>query len=157
MILMVEYLIEEEIIEINRLSLESSEEEDEFHVIQPDDVRFIVKFAEERFEGDLYKKALAYCISLIVTHPFKNGNHRTSLYCSEHFLLKNDFVSSVTMEKINALQKWRVEYEEKYDLQRDFFNITNIYNDKTRRDEIEKIMNSEYGLKIEEWLKENYK
>lgn len=156
---MVNYVFEEEIELINELVLKISDEEDEFEVRRPDDVRFIIDFVIERFGSDLYKKALAYCVGIIVTHPFKNGNHRTSMICAEHFLSKNNFPSLTTDEKDKELYKWRIDLEKRDDenLIRRFFSITNIENDEERKDRMESIMDSEYGLGIDKWLKQNYR
>jgi len=153
---MVEYLNEEEIIEINRLCLELSDEFEEFVVIQQDDIRFILKFVSKNFSDSLYEKSLAYCISLIALHPFKNGNHRTSLIAAEHFLLKNDFLSMDTDEKDLKMQKWRIEYEAKNDLEKEFFRITCIENEGKKSEEIKNVMGSKYGKTIEKWLKDNF-
>ena len=153
---MAEYLNEEEIIEINRLCLEISDEFEEFVVIQLDDIRFILKFVSENFSNDFYKKSSAYCISLIVLHPFKNGNHRTSLIAAEHFLLKNDFHSIDTDEQDLKMQKWRIEYEAKNDLEKEFFRITCIENEDKKSEEIKSIMDSKYGTTIEKWFKDNF-
>ena len=61
---MIVYLLEEEIREINRFSLELTGEGDNFQVVQPDDVRFVIRFVSEQFGKDLYRKALGYCVSL---------------------------------------------------------------------------------------------
>lgn len=153
---MVEHLNEEEIIEINRLCLEISGEFEEFVVIQLDDIRFILKFVSENFSNNLYKKSSAYCISLIVLHPFKNGNHRTSLIAAEHFLLKNNFCSIDTDEKDLKMQKWRIEFEEKHDLEKEFFQIACIEDEEKKSEEIKKIMDSEYGKTIEKWFENNF-
>ena len=94
-----------------------------------------------------------------MTHPFKNGNHRTSMICAEHFLLKNNFNSLTTNRKDKWLYRWRIKHEKKkdYDLTRMFFNIACIEDNDKKGDEIEKVMNSKYGLKIEKWLKKNYR
>ena len=55
---MIVYLLEEEIREINRLSLELTGEGDNFQVVQPDDVRFVLRFVSKRFGKNLYRKAL---------------------------------------------------------------------------------------------------
>lgn len=153
---MIEYLTEEEIIEINRLCLEITDELDEFIVIQYDDIRFILNFVSNNFVDNLIKKSLAYCISIIVLHPFKNGNHRTSLIAAEHFLLKNDFISKDTDEKDLLIQEWRFKFEKKHNFEKEFFRIACIEDDKIKTKEIIKIMNSEYGNNIERWLKENF-
>jgi death-on-curing family protein len=150
---MIVYLLEEEIREINRFSLELTGEGDNFQVVQPDDVRFVIRFVSEQFGKDLYRKALGYCVSLIVLHPFKNGNHRTSLLCAERFLQKNDYQSLATDNKRIQLEKWRLHYEEKHESHREFFRIANMENDQERRNEIERLMMSPYGVKIEQWLK----
>ena len=150
---MIFYLLEEEIRGINRFSLELTEEGEKFQVVQPYDVRFSLRFVSSRFGKDLYRKALGYCVSLIVLHPFRNGNHRTSLLCAERFLQKNLYRSLATDRERIQLEKWRLHYEEKYELHREFFRITNIENDKERENEIEKLMSSPYGVKIEQWLK----
>ena len=74
--------------------------------------------------GDFYRASLGYCISLIVHHAFKNGNHRTSILSAELFLLKNNFISLTTDEKDIELYKKRVKMEKKDDLTliRKFFN-----------------------------------
>jgi prophage maintenance system killer protein len=150
---MIFYLLEEEIREINRFSLELTGEGEKFQVVQPDDVRFSLHFVSSRFGKDLYRKALGYCVSLIVLHPFRNGNHRTSLLCAERFLQKNLYRGLATDRERIQLEKWRLHYEEKHTLHREFFRITNIENDKQRETEIEKLMSSPYGVKIGQWLK----
>ena len=84
---MILYLTEEEIIEINRLALESQGEIEEFSLQNRDDLQFAMKYIENLDINDFYTLALGYCISIIVLHPFKNGNHRTSLYSAERFLI----------------------------------------------------------------------
>ena len=152
---MIDYLYEEEIIEINRLCLEISNENEEFIILQQDDINFILDFASENFE-DIYEISLAYCISIIVLHPFKNGNHRTSLISAEHFLLKNNYQSVGSEESDLKIQKWRIAFEEKNDLEREFFRIACIENYKKKSEEIKNIMKSEYGKYIQKWLKENF-
>jgi len=44
---MVDYLYKEEIIEINRLCLETSNENEEFIIINPNDIDFILKFSSK--------------------------------------------------------------------------------------------------------------
>ena len=154
---MVNFLVEEEITEINRISLIQGNEEKEYEYQRPDYVQFTMNFAENKFPDDLYKKALAYCAALIIMHAFKNGNHRTSLYCAEHFLIKNNFVSLTNQKKIDKIQDWRTKHEKEHDLERVFFQIAGIEDIEQRREEIEVVMNSEYGITIERWLKENYK
>lgn len=112
-------------------------------------------FTSENFD-DIYKTSLAYCISLIVLHPFKNGNHRTSLLSAERFLLKNNYRFVGTQESDLRLQKWRIDIEEKNELEREFFRIACIENQKKRTEEIKNIMKSEYGKNIEKWLKESF-
>ena len=153
---MIEYLSEEEIIEINRLCLELTDELNEFIILQHDDIRFLIKFVTNNFDSDVIKKSLVYCISIIVLHPFKNGNHRTSLLAAEHFLLKNNFISIDTDEKDLEIQKWRINFEEKHNLEKEFFQIACIEDEKKKTIEIIKIINSEYGKNIEKWLKENF-
>jgi len=154
---MVNFLVEEEITEINRISLVHGNEEKEYEYRRPDYVQFTMNFAENKFLDDLYKKALAYCTALIIMHAFKNGNHRTSLYCAEHFLIKNNFVSLTNQEKIDNIQDWRAKHEKEHDLERVFFQIAGIEDIEERIEKIEDVMNSEYGITIERWLKENYR
>ncbi len=47
---MINYLYKEEIIEINRLCLEASNENEEFIILQQDDINFILDFASENFK-----------------------------------------------------------------------------------------------------------
>ena len=49
---MIVYLLKEEIREINRFSLELTGEGDNFQVVQPDDVRFVIRFVSEQFGKD---------------------------------------------------------------------------------------------------------
>jgi len=154
---MISYLSEEEIIELNKYSLQATDEVNEFYIVQPDDIRFLINFVKKEFEDDLLQTALGYCISIIVLHPFKNGNHRTSLLSAERFLLKNNYILlSSNREKIE-FERWRMKYEKENDLEREFFRITNIENSKGRTEEIKKIMNSQYGKETLKWLKNNYK
>ena len=153
---MINYLSEEEIIELNKYSLYATGEDNEFHVMQPDDVRFLINLVKKEFGYDLLQKALGYCISVIVLHPFKNGNHRTSLLSAERFLLKNNYnLLSSNKEKIE-FEKWRLKYEEENDLEREFFQITNIENTSKKTDKIMKMMDSRYGKETINWLKKNY-
>ncbi|MCX6666230.1 MAG: Fic family protein [Euryarchaeota archaeon] len=154
---MITYISEAEIIEINRLSLEATKEQDKFLLIQPDDLRFIQWFIKTNFKKNTPRKALAYCISIIILHPFRNGNHRTSLLTAEEFLIKNKYKSLTTDKKDLELQKWRIIYEQDHDLEREFFYITNIEEKTRKSNEIKKIMDSEYGQTIEKWLNENFK
>ena len=86
-------------------------------------------------------------------HPFKNGNHRTSLLSAELFLQKNNYQSKATDVDRIHLEKWRLHYEEKHELHRTFFSIANIENALELENEIEKLMKSTYGRTIEQWLK----
>ena len=124
--------------------------------MQPDDIRFLINLVKKNFGDDFLQKALGYCISIIVLHPFKNGNHRTSLLSAERFLLKNNYnLLSSNKEKIE-FEEWRIKYEEENDLEREFFRITNIENAEERTDEIMEMMNSRYGKETHIWLKNNY-
>ncbi len=152
---MINYLYEEEIIEINRLCLDASNEIEEFIIIQPEDIGFILNFVSKNFD-DIYEISLAYCISLIVLHPFKNGNHRTSLIAAEHFLLKNNCQFVGNEESDLKIQKWRIAFEEKNDLEREFFKVACVEDHKKRSEEIKNIINTEYGKNIEKWLKDNF-
>ena len=89
-------------------------------------------------------------------HPFKNGNHRTSLLSAERFLLKNNYeLLSSNKEKIE-FEEWRLKFEEEHDLEKEFFRITNIENIKKKTDEITVLMDSRYGKVTSNWLKNNY-
>jgi prophage maintenance system killer protein len=149
---MILYLSEDEICEINKFSLELTGEAEKFQVIQPDDIRFTIRFVSKNLKGNIYRKALGFCISLIVLHPFKNGNHRTSLLSAERFLQKNHCQSKATDSDRIHLEKWRLQYEEDHELHQEFFRITNIENETQKRSEIEKMMRSLYGITIEKWL-----
>lgn len=154
---MIQYLSEGQIIEINKASLEITGEKNKFHVLQPGDLRFSIRFTEKNFGKNIIRKAVAYCITIITFHPFKNGNHRTSLLTAEEFLLKNEYQSLTTDQKDLELQKWRIIYEQDHDLEREFFRITNIEDETERTRELKIIMKSEYGQTIEKWLHENFK
>ena len=113
-------------------------------------------YVERQNINDYYALALSCCVSLIVLHLFKNGNHRTSLYSAERFLIKNGFSYQGDPNVHLNIQKWRINYEEKNDMEREFFAITNLENDYARTSEINKLMNSPYGIKIREWLEKYY-
>ncbi len=142
--MMILYLTEEEIIEINRLALESQGEQNEFFLIQRNDLHFVTNYVERQNTNDYYTLALSYCISLIVLHPFKNGNHRTSLYSAERFLIKNGFSYQGDPNVHLNIQKWRINYEEKNDMEREFFAITILENEDARTSEINKLIDSPY-------------
>ena len=150
---MITYMHEDEIVEINHRILKISRELHEYEYQRPDYIRFTLKFIEENFNNDLYLKALGYCVSIIVHHAFRNGNHRTSMITAEIFLVKNGYTSFTTAQKDIDLYSKRIVLEQKndYDYIKWFFNsIESIA-------EIKNIMKSDYGILIENWLKENYK
>lgn len=154
---MIQYLSDKQIIEINRVSLGITGEKNNFQLIQPNDLRFILRFTEKNFGTNSIRKALGYCIAIITLHPFKNGNHRTSLLSAEEFLQQNGFQSLTTDQKDLELQKWRIIYEQDHDLEREFFRITIIEDETERTRELKIIMKSEYGQTIEKWFHENFK
>ena len=88
---MIEFVSRDEIIFINEISLKLTNESEKIGFENPGDLDFIIKFVEKNVKNNLINIALSYCISIIVLHPFKNGNHRTSILTAEHFLLKNNF------------------------------------------------------------------
>ena len=153
---MINYLSIEEIIEINRQVLSETNEIDTFILEQPRDLLYLLNFTKENFKNDLYRKSLCYCITIILLHPFKNGNHRTSLISAERFLLKNNYQDLSSDDKDLKLQKWRINYEEKHELEREFFRITCIEKENERSAEILKVISSHYGKHIEKWLQENF-
>lgn len=153
---MIIFLTEEEINFINKYSLKITNEEKNHNLDNANDLKFLMKFVEEEFE-DPYKISLAYCVSIIVLHPFRNGNHRTSILSAEYFLLKNNRESFANDKKDKELEKWRIDYENKYELERKFFRITCIEDNEKRKEEIGKIIDLKYGRYIEKWLRDNYK
>ena len=124
--------------------------------MMPSDLEFIVDFVKNIIDGDLYNKALAYCISLIVLHPFKNGNHRTSIYAAEMFLIENGYDFLGNVESHRELQKWRFGYEEAHDMEARFARIMAHDNHRVFIKEIKTVMDEEYGKEILNWLKQNY-
>ncbi len=153
---MVTYLTDEEIVEINRLALESQGELDEYSLQRRDDLLFSINFIENQDTNDYHSVALSYCLSIIVLHPFKNGNHRTSLYSAERFLIKNGYKFKGNPKTHLDLQKWRIEYEEENEMEREFFRITCLENDDERTIEINNLMDSQYGITIKNWLLKYY-
>jgi len=125
--------------------------------MEPGDLFFCIDLVKNHVEDDMYVKSLAYCISIIVLHPFKNGNHRTSLYSAERFLILNGCEFTGTVKSHKELQKWRLEYEEEHELEKRFAQIMFTDDRKTFISEIKQLMSEEYGEKIIDWLKENYK
>jgi prophage maintenance system killer protein len=150
---MIVYLSEDEICEINKFSLELTEEGEKHQVVQPDDIRFTIQFVSKDLKGNIYRRALGFCICLIALHPFMNGNHRTSLLSAERFLQKNHCQSQATNSDRIRFEEWRLQYEENHELHREFFRIANLENETEKRTEIKKIMKSLYGTTIEKWLK----
>jgi len=118
---MFNFVSRDEIIYINEISLELTNESDKIGFENPGDLDFLINFIEKNFRNDPFTTALSYCISIIVLHPFKNGNHRTSILTAEHFLLKNNFNSFTTNKKDTALEKWRVKYEKDHEIEWVFF------------------------------------
>jgi prophage maintenance system killer protein len=138
------------------LALESQGELEDFYLRSHEDLLFALKYIENRNNDEHYTLALCYCLSLIVLHPFENGNHRTSLYCAERFLIKNGFSFKGNPTIHLNLQKWRIEYEEKNDMEREFFRITSLDNDNKRTSEINNLIDSVYGKTIKDWLEKYY-
>ncbi|MBN1859829.1 MAG: Fic family protein [Candidatus Thermoplasmatota archaeon] len=153
---LIRYLSDKQIIEINNVSLGITKEQNTFHLVQPDDLRFTMRFVEQHFEENVVRKALAYCIAIITLHPFQNGNHRTSLLAAEEFLRQNHYRSSATDTEDLDLQKRRIIYEQDHDLEREFFRVTNIEDETQRIEELQIIMKSEYGQMIEQWLTKHF-
>jgi len=143
---------------IKQIHDKSIDDDEDQRCERPEDIYFALEFVEKDIKEDNYKKALGYCISLIILHPFKEGNHRTSLYSAIIFLILNNNISKPSVESVKDIQEWRTKEIDKdnYALKREFFRITCIEdNDDLRKQEILKIMNSNYGKTIEKWLREN--
>ena len=151
------FLSKEVLLAINHFSLKLSGEEAEIGFDNERDLNFLLNFVKSSNVSDHFKISLAYCCSIIILHPFKNGNHRTSILSAEYYLVINGFEFIGDDEKDKELEKWRVEYEKNNDLYREFFRITCIEDFKNKSKEIVKIMNSDYGKKVESWLRDNYK
>ncbi len=153
---MINYLDVEEIIVIDEIALELTNESGEFQVKDIIALYQIDTFVKNNFSEDIYKKALWYCVALIVYHPFQEGNHRTSLSVAERFLIINGYQYISTEQERTQLQQIRLEYGEKNNLEQCFFNIVNIEDNVKRHGEIIKIMESGYGKIVENWLRKNY-
>jgi prophage maintenance system killer protein len=153
---MIHYLDENVIIFINKKSLELTDEGDRHHILHYGDLHLVVDFVMKRFDDDIKQKALAYCVSLIVLHPFQDGNHRTSVESAHQFLLMNDFQFTADYKKMIELEKWRMKYEKQHELERTFFTITCIENKAEKKNKIEQVMQSEYGITIKKWLDAHY-
>lgn len=154
---MIKHLSLDEITNINKRALELTNEGESYQVNSEIDILSAIDFVKNNINGDIFKKALGYFISLFVYHPFLDGNHRVSLMSAEKFLVDNGYHTIVSVAERKKFQKWQLRYENENDLEREFFLIVNI-EDKTRRNkEIKKVMKSEYGEKIEGWLRKNYK
>jgi nitroreductase len=78
-----------------------------------------MRFSEKNFGKNVVRKALSYCIAIITLHPFKNGNHRTSLLEAEEFLRQNTYQSHTSDQKNLELQKWWIVYEQDHDFERE--------------------------------------
>lgn len=113
-------------------------------------VSFLV--LSESLKGDIYDKAMAYCVAIIALHPFKNGNHRTSLIAAERFLALNHYTNKARDEDRIRLEEWRLRFEEEHDLHREFFSIANIEKDTVKAKRIKDLMKSSYGKELRTWL-----
>ena len=154
--MMVKYLLEMDIVDINRKTLEFHNKPEDFHLMMPGDLDFCIQFVRDH-SGDDHSKSLAYCISIILFHPFHDANHRTSLYSAERFLIINGYQFTGTVQGHKELQKWRIEHEEEHELERRFAQITFTENKEYIISEINKIMKEEYGCTILSWLQDNYR
>ena len=56
-------------------------------------------FGRERF-ATVYEKAAAYCFFITRNHPFIDGNKRTALLASLHFLLRNGVTPMYEQESL---------------------------------------------------------
>jgi prophage maintenance system killer protein len=154
---MIKYLDWEYLEEINKYVLKHA---DKGEIFGYDNILFIpatCAFVENNFECNIIKKALGYCVALIVLHPFKEGNHRTSLVAAEEFLIINGYRSNVTNKEREELLNWRLRYGDENALEEEFFRISNIENVEERNEEIKQVMKSEYGFKIENWIRKRFK
>lgn len=154
---MIKYLTWEYLEEVNKLVLKYAGKGEIFSYDCILSIPAVCSFVENNFGNDIFKKALAYCVSLIVLHPFGEGNHRTSMVAAEEFLIRNGYYSNATNRERKELLNWRLKYGKDNDLEKEFFRISNMENINQRNNEIIKVMNSEYGLRIENWLKKRYK
>lgn len=53
---MINYLSEEEIKELNKYSLQATDEENEFYIMQPNDIRFLINFVKRNLRMTYYKR-----------------------------------------------------------------------------------------------------
>ena len=75
---------------------------------------------------------------------------------AQSWVLKNNYKFAGNEESDLKIQKWRIEFEEKKELEREFFRVAIIEDLEKKSEEIKNIMKSEYGKNIENWLKNNF-
>ncbi len=152
---MTEYLDVDDIININSKVLIKGE----IHqVVNYSDLVFISDIVSRNFTNDIFKQATLLCIAVIAHHPFKEGNHRTSLTASITFLHINDFYYFGTNDDELNLHKWRFNYEEKNRLEQKWLSmIGDSYSHENAESNLLEFMENYYAKKIESYLKKFFK
>lgn len=152
---MTEFLDADDIININSEVLIQGETH---KVTNYNDLIFITNIIRCNFTNNIFKQATLLCIAIIAHHPFKEGNHRTSLTASITFLNDNNYDYIGTKEDELKLHKWRFEYEEKNHLEQKWLTmIGDSYSHKNAERNLLEFMKSHYSKKIESYLKSFFK
>lgn len=90
------YPTSEQIIEINKLSLEKikTKKADKHQVASYSKIDKVLNICKD-LKGDIYDKAGCLLKGLIQNHPFESGNRRTAFIVTKEFLIDNNFVLKV--------------------------------------------------------------
>lgn len=142
------------IVRINRLMLElAAWPNDRPHqVLTPMDIRMALQLAQE-YE-DPFKSATMLCIAIIITHPFADGNHRTSFFAAQMLLLTRKWWFAASDAQILDFYKWRFRHERRRGLKRRWLSSIAGWDrpDLTKR-YIREFMNDVYSRTIERFLR----
>jgi len=152
---MTQYLDVNDLISINKSALEGTEESVGINNIN--DLYFIKRLVVNNFVDNIFKQATLLCCSIIALHPFKEGNHRTSLSSAIIFLMINGYKYNGTKEEELELYEWRYQYEEKHDLERYWSGMLgSVFEYKLTEQRLLEFMENEYCTEIENYLRNHF-
>lgn len=152
------FLEPEELVDLNRRVLERTRfEGDRPHGVQEiSDVRRISRWSRTHFLKDPFKRATFLCCSLIAHHPFRDGNHRTSLEAAILQLMFEGYFYEGGIDAEKDLYNWRYDYEERENLESHWsYYLGGWDNPKEAEAYMLRFMETEYARRIEDYLREN--
>ena len=106
-------LVVGDLVELNRLMLEvAANPGDRPHrVLELADLRLVLEVVEG--EPDAFAAATLMCLGIVITHPFADGNHRTSFTAGQLVLMTRGWLFLDTDENILRFYKWRFRHEDR--------------------------------------------